>query len=122
MERVDDKANLELLRRANQRFDHFFARFAGAPVLGTTEEVEALLQMEATLKSVGAFLDGRLQSSQADLVRDELACYRANLVRLREELARMQNAANHCRTQLSARQKNLHAAQAWCAASRSITS
>jgi len=121
MERVDDQAGLEALRRANERFGRFFARFSGAPVLGTDEEVEALLQVEATLQSVGAFLDGRLQRSQAAAVRDELARYRANLVRLRHELASMQSAANSCRARLIARQKHLHAAQAWCAASRATT-
>ncbi len=46
MERIDEQASLELLRRANERFRRFFARFSGAPVLGTHEEVEALLQVE----------------------------------------------------------------------------
>ena len=54
-------------------------------------------------------------------VRDELARYRANLVRLHHELAVMQNAAMGCRARLSERHKHLHAAQAWCAASRATT-
>ncbi len=121
MERIDDRANLELLRRSNERFDRFFARFSGAPVLGTDEEVAALLQVESMLKSVGALLDGHLQRSQAVPLRDELARYRANLVRLHHELDNMQNAAAGCRDRLLARQKHLHAAQAWCAASRATT-
>jgi len=121
MERIDDQAALELLRRANDRFGRFFARFSGAPVLGTDEEVEALLQVERTLQSVGAFLDGRLQRSQAAEVRDELERYRQNLLRLRQELAVMQNAAMGSQARLLARQKHLHAAKAWCAASRATT-
>jgi hypothetical protein len=118
MERIDEQASLELLRRANDRFGHFFARFSGAPVLGTDEEVEALLQIERTLQSVGVFLDGRLQRNKAVQVCDELARYRVNLVRLRRELAHMQNAAIGCRAQLASRQKHLQAAKAWCTASR----
>ena len=35
MERIDQHDRLQLLRRANERFGRFFARFSGAPVLGT---------------------------------------------------------------------------------------
>jgi len=121
MERLDEYDSLQLLRRANERFGRFFARFSGAPVLGTDEEVQALLQVEQTLQSVRAYLDGRLQQSQTATVRDELARYRTNLIRLRHELAVMQNAALGCRARLSARQQHLHAAQAWCTASRATT-
>ncbi|MGC2110495.1 MAG: hypothetical protein WA655_13315 [Candidatus Korobacteraceae bacterium] len=121
MERVDDNAKLELLRRANARFGQFFQRFSGAPVLGTEEEVDALRQMEQTLKSVGALLDGRLQSSTDGAVRQELARYRENLIQLRNQLASMQESAEGCRTRLYYRQKHLHAAKAWCAASRATT-
>lgn len=121
MERIDDYDSLQLLRRANDRFTRFFARFSGAPVLGTDEEVEALLQVEHTLQSVRGYLDGRLQGSQTVTVRDELARYRANLVRLHHELAVMQNAALGCRARLAERNKHLQAAQAWCAASRATT-
>jgi hypothetical protein len=121
MERIDDCDRLQLLRRANERLRRFFARFSGAPILGTDEEVEALLQVEGTLQSVGTLLDGRLQSSRTAEVRDELALYRANLLRLRHELAIMQSAACDCRARLLERQKHLHAAQAWCAASRATT-
>ena len=121
MERIDEYDTLQLLRRANERFGRFFARFSGAPVLGTDEEVEALLQVENTLHSVRGYLDGRLQCSHTAAVRDELARYRANLIRLRQELAVMQNAAMGCRARLSQRNKHLHAAQAWCAASRAAT-
>jgi hypothetical protein len=121
MERIDDQASLELLRRANERFSRFFARFSGAPVLGTDEEVESLLQIEQTLQSVGAFLDGRLQDNKSSHICAELARYRTNLVRLRHELACMQNAAISCRGRLAARQKHLQAAKAWCAASRATS-
>jgi hypothetical protein len=118
MERIDEQCSLELLRRANERFRRFFAHFSGAPVLGTDKEVKALLQIEQTLQSVGGFLDGRLQSNNHPQIIDELARYRANLVRLRHELAHMQNAAIGCRAQVASRQKHLQAARAWCAASR----
>jgi len=121
MERLDEHDSLLLLRRANERFARFFARFSGAPVLGTGEEVEALLQVEYTLRSVGCLLDGRLQKSAIPAVRDELARYRANLVRLRQELATMQSATVACRARLFAREKHLNSAQAWCAASRATT-
>ncbi|MGA2902604.1 MAG: hypothetical protein ABSD98_02135 [Candidatus Korobacteraceae bacterium] len=121
MERIDDQASLQLLRRANERFGHFFRRFSGAPILGSEQEAEALLKLESALKSVDAFLDGRLQRSQAAQVRDELTRYRANLVRLRQELANMQSAAIGCRARLASRQKHLQAAKAWCAASRATS-
>ncbi|MFZ0311877.1 MAG: hypothetical protein WAL85_04135 [Candidatus Korobacteraceae bacterium] len=121
MERIDEPASLELLRRANERFSRFFVRFAGAPVLGTDEEVQALLQIERSLQSVGVLLDGRLQRCQNGAVRDELARYRANLVRLRHELAIMQSAALSCRERLALRQKHLQAAKAWCTASRATS-
>jgi len=121
MECIDDYDRVQLLRRANERLGRFFARFSGAPVLGTEEEVEALLQVEGTMQSVGALLDGRLQSGRTTEIRDELALYRANLVRLRNELGAMQTAANGCRARLMAHNKHLQAAQAWCAASRATT-
>jgi hypothetical protein len=63
-------------------------------------------------------LDGRLQKSEDHEVRAELARYRENLVRLRRELATMEESAMGSRARLYSRQKHLHAAQAWCAASR----
>lgn len=125
MERIietgDDSANLELLRRANSSFARFFARFSGAPVLGTGEELQAMLQVEGTLKSVSRLLDGRLQKTSEPKVREELARYRVNLLRLREELAEMERSAAGCRDHLRDRRQHLHAAQAWCTAARATT-
>jgi len=121
MERIDDYDRLQVLRRANERLSRFFARFSGAPVLGTEEEVEGLLQVEGALHSVSALLDGRLQDSRTAEMRDEVARYRANLIRLRNELGVMQDAASSCKSRLVTRNKHLLAAQAWCAASRSTT-
>ncbi len=118
MGRLDTDQGLDLLRRANAQFAQFFQRFSGAPVMGTGEEVAALLQLERTLQSVGALLDGRLQASTDQEVRQDLGRYRQNLIRLRDELARMQESAAGCRLRLDSRLKHLHAAQAWCAASR----
>ncbi len=116
-----DPGNLELLRRANSRLTQFFARFAGAPVFGTDEELHSMLEIEHTLKSVAALLDGRLQSDPNIGVREELARYRVHLLRLRDELARMEQSAAESRARLVGRQKHLHAARAWCAASRTTT-
>lgn len=121
MERVAEITDVDLVRRANARLGSFFQRFSGAAVLGTSEEVEALLQVERALESVKEKLDGTLQGSSDVAVRQELARYRDNLVRLRVELAGMQQSAESCRARLFLRQKHLHAAQAWCAASRGIS-
>ena len=110
--------DVDLLRCANMRLENFFARFAGAPVLGTNEEVEALLQVERALHSVGPLLGGALERSDERETREQLARYRANLLRLRRELATMEASACDSRARLFARKKHLHAAQAWCAASR----
>lgn len=121
MGRVETDDALELLRRANAQFGRFFESFSGAPVMGTEEEVAALLQVGRTLQSVDALLDGRLQTSEDHEVCEELVRYRKNLVRLRNELASMQESAAGCRARLYSRQKHLHAAQAWCAASRATS-
>ena len=42
---MSDTVRLETLQRANSCFARFFERFCGAPVLGSEEEVEALLQV-----------------------------------------------------------------------------
>jgi hypothetical protein len=118
MGRIDTNESLELLRRANGHLGRFFERFSGAPVMGADEEVAALFQLERALQLVGGLLDGRLRISGDQQVHQELAHYQENLVHLRNELARMQESAAGCRARLDSRQKHLHAAQAWCAASR----
>ena len=115
---MSEDAKLETLRRANACFTRFFHRFSAAPVLGGKEEVEALLQVEAILDSVGQLLDGRLQNAQDHSVREELANYQQNLVRLRRQLAGMQQSALACQAHLDSRQKHLHAVKAWCAVAR----
>jgi hypothetical protein len=121
MERIDDQATFDLLRRANERFGSFFTRFSGAPVEGSDEEVEALLQVEQAMRSVGLFLDGSLQKNEAPAVREELARYRANLVRLQQELAGMQESAFACRARVANQRNHLRAAKEWCEASRTTT-
>ncbi len=120
MERLNYDSTLDLLRRANSCFSRFFARFSGAPVLGTADEVNALLRIEQTLRSVGALLKTDLPKSDDQEIRAELASYRENLLRLRHELAVMQGSALGCQARLFARGKHLHAAQAWCAAARDL--
>lgn len=120
MERMkhNEQSGVELLQKANQCFGRFFARFSGVPVLGADEEVKAMIQVENALRAVGPYLDGRLQGNADDAVRQELNRYRDNLLRLRLELAAMENSALDTRAHLSARKNHLEAAKAWCAASR----
>jgi len=118
MECINDSASLELLRQANTCFSDFFSRFPGAPAAGPGEELHALLQLHEFLESVGALLDGRLQSSSNPDVREALGCYRENLLRLRSELARMQECAMVRRASLDSRREHLCGAKAWCSLSR----
>jgi|SRR5271166_3176265 len=118
MECVTTDLCLKVLRQANTRFANFLARFAGVPVLGSEEEVGALLLLETTLHSVRTLLQSGVQGSNDVDVREELDRYTTHLLRLRGELAIMQDSAADCRERLLARQKHLNTAQAWCAASR----
>ena len=118
MERLNEQAGVELLRQANQCFGRFFTRFSGVPVVGAEEEIKAMLQVENALQAVGPYLDGRLQRNTSGEVRDELARYRDNLLRLRLELTAMESSARDARARLSVRQNHLEAAKEWCAASR----
>lgn len=121
MECINDSAKLELLQRANSGLRRFFEQFAGAPVTGGDEELRALLQVQEMLESVGALLDGRIQSTSNRDVREALGCYRENLVRLRRQLAIMRESAIAHRACLDSRREHLSGAQAWCAASRAIS-
>lgn len=118
MERMNMDDARDLLRSANARLENFFTRFSGAPVLGTNQEVEALLQVEDALRSVRALLRPCLKESNECEIQAELARYRTNLMRLRHELAIMHESAAGCRARLFARQNHLQAARAWCAATR----
>jgi hypothetical protein len=117
--RVDPAASLDLLRSANETFRRFFEQFAGAPVRGTDEDVQAMLQVERTLRAVGRFLNGDGKAAQSDELREEIARYRENLLRLHQELSTMQRSAHSSRARLFTREEHLQAAQAWCAATRS---
>jgi hypothetical protein len=121
MGRLDINHSLDLLRRANAQVERFLQRFSAVPVMGSEEEVDALLLVERALSSVAGLLDGQLQKSEDRQLRQELLRYRWNLVHLRDELGRMQDSAMGCRERLQSRQKHLHAAQAWCAASRATS-
>jgi hypothetical protein len=120
MERVTDSSRLELLRHANACFAGFFRRFSGAPARYPDEELRALLSLHETLESVGALLNGPLQTATCDELCQALACYRENLVRLRSQLAIMQQSATARRESLDHRQDHLKGAKAWCAVSRAI--
>lgn len=121
MERMSDGASLELLWRANACFRRFFELLLLSPVTGSNEELGVLLQLHETVESVGALLDGRLQSAACRDVREALTCYRENLVRLRDELARMQESAMARRAGLDRQREHLSGAKAWCAAARTIS-
>jgi hypothetical protein len=120
MERINDVTGLELLLRANACFSRFFERFSGVSTAGSSEELRALLHLHEALQSVGALLDGRLQSTIDPDVREALGRYRENLVRLRSQLAIMQQSAVASRERLYCRQEHLRGAKAWCAVSRAI--
>jgi hypothetical protein len=109
---------VELLRNANETLQRFLAEFAGEAVHGTGKEVTAMLQLERTLQSVGRLLKSDLQASPDAELSDEIAHYRDNLLHLRQELSAMQSSASNCRAQLFTREGHLHAARAWCAATR----
>jgi|SRR5271165_2967583 len=121
MECMNDSASLELLRHANACFRLFFDRFSGARISGSGEELRALLQLHAALESVGALLDSGLQSATNLDVRQALGCYRENLLRLRGELAYLQDSAMARRASLDFRREHLYGAKAWCAASRATS-
>ena len=121
MERVNDGVSLELLHRANTCLTGFFARFSGAPPAEPDVELRALLQLNATLESVGALLDGRLQSTADPGVREALGCYRENLIRLRRELFARSESALARRASLDSRRAHLCGAKAWCVISRATT-
>ena len=120
MERLADSARLELLQRANACFAGFFRRFSGAPAVDPSEEFHALLRLHETLESVGALLSGPLQIAASNEVCQALDCYRENLVRLRSQLAIMQQSAMAQRQSLDHRRDHLQGAKAWCAGSRAI--
>ena len=121
MECMNDSASLELLRRANTYFTGFFEHFSGARAAGTEEELRALLGLHKMVESVGVWLDGPLQSTTNPEVREALGCYRENLVRLRNELAIMQESAIARRASLDSRREHFYGAKAWCSVSRAIT-
>ena len=119
MERIEGTSSLDVVRNANDRFRNFFARFAGLPVEGNEEELRAMLQIERTLRSVGALLESGIVNSKSAALRRELGEYRDNLLRLREELRRMESSATASRSRLFTREQHLNATRAWCAAARS---
>ncbi len=120
MERINEVSNLDLLRDANEGFRNFFARFGGLPVEGNEEEVQAMFQIERTLRSVGTLLESGIQLAKNSELHRQLAEYRENLLRFREELRRMEGSANACRSRLASREQHLQATRAWCATARSI--
>jgi hypothetical protein len=120
MGRLDEGACLELLRKTNVDLRGFLDRSSGVPVLGTNEEVDAMLRLEHALKSVGALLSEGVQSYSDSALREEFARYGENLLQLRQDLAAMQQSAQVCWERVRSRQDHLRSAKDWCAASRNI--
>jgi hypothetical protein len=118
MARLEEVSSFDLVRRANEAFYVFFERFAGMPVEGTEDELRAMLEIEQTLNSMGAALEGGMRNTSNEL-HHELAEYRENLLRLRDELRRMENSATKTRGRLFTREQHLQATRAWCDAARS---
>jgi hypothetical protein len=116
MARLEESAGVDLLRHANRSLREFLAR-NGEAVQGSDDDVQAMLEVERTLRAVGGELE-RLQHTDCPDVRVELELYRDNLVRLRRQLAIMQSAATECHARLFVREKHLRAAHEWCAATR----
>ena len=112
---LDAPVGLDLLRNANKTLHRFLAEFAGEAAQDS-REIAAMVQLERTLQSVGR-LEGSASLADAEL-RGEIAQYRDNLVRLRQELSALQDSAADCRARLFTREEHLHAARAWCAATR----
>jgi len=121
MERVNENAGLELLQRANVCLTGFFEQFFDTPSYGSDEELRALVQLHETLESVRAWLDGRLQNATNHDLREALRGYRENLIRLRRQLAIMQEDTLTARSHLDSEREHLASARAWCAASRAIS-
>jgi hypothetical protein len=119
MERLEEISGLGLIHDSNERLRNFFARFGGLPVEGKEEELKAMLQIERILRSVGALLESGIQAAKNSELHRELAEYRENLLRLREELRRMEGSATATRTRLFTREQHLQATRAWCATTRS---
>ncbi len=117
---MNDSRHLDLLCQANASIIRFLMRSSDSPAAGSGEELQALLQMEETLHSVGlALRDGRLQDVAQDPdIREQISLYCENLMSLRRELSVMQEAAIACRTRLYRRQHHLQAVKDWCTASR----
>lgn len=120
MERISDQDDLALLHKANQTVSQYLARFSGVPVQGSDEEVRGLRQVERALKTVGSLLRRNVQQDPRQEIHRELAAYRENLLRLRQELGLMQDSATERRAGLFAREQHLQAARAWCAAARAL--
>lgn len=118
MERVKEDPIL-VLRRANEALAEFFGRYCGQQVVGTEEEIEALQHIEQTLSAVAPLLERPFRRAQDQEIRQELARYRENLLRLHRELGSLQQSAMHARASVFVRQKHLNAAKAWCDAARS---
>jgi hypothetical protein len=119
MERIEEISSLDRLRDANEGFRNFFARFGGLPVEGNEEELKAMLQIEHTLRSVGALLESGISTAKNSEIHRELAEYRENLLRFRDELRRMEGSAAASRARLFTREQHLRATRAWCATARS---
>lgn len=111
----------EVLRLANGHLVEFFARYSGVSVCGSSDDVEAMLGVERVLRSVAPVLKGFHCKLISPELSAEIDRYRVNLLRLRQELAAMQESAADTRTRLADRHRHLQAAMAWTSATRATT-
>lgn len=118
MERVMAFEELSILQHANHVILEFLGRYAGRPVQGTQQEVRALCEIEATVRSVGAILHAGQPSAMPQPVSAELTMYRENLTRLHNELACLQISASERLNGCEGRRDHLNGLQLWYRALR----
>jgi hypothetical protein len=120
MECLDETANLQVLRRANACLDRFLERISSGPELSSNEELRALLQLHEVLESVGALLDGPLQSAIDSDVYEALGRYCQNLIQLRHDLSSLLGSARTSGPSTDLRRQRLYRAKAWYSTSHLV--
>jgi hypothetical protein len=113
-------ATSEPLRAANRKIDAYLARFSAAPVCGSDQERDALVELHAALESAGSVVR-TARSPETQAGGDELVRYRNNLVRLHAVLRRMHGDALILKAAVLQRQRHLDLAKRWYCTSLAST-